>query len=104
MSNKLNDGTYTVIDGGMLNFKSGYQVGTHQGTYAEVKTEAELEVIVQELKDAGHEVYGLWGERGVIEVDPSTHVQDLQEALALGRANGQAAIWCWASMTSIPCK
>jgi len=79
----MNDGTYLNLDGQFIlsHAKSGYWVAVHKfDTLDDVVT---------------GDYVGVWTnpESGVMYLDRSVWVSDLDNAIALGKEQGQLAIW-----------
>lgn len=86
----MKNGTYLKIDGTFIlsHAKSGYWVALHPTT-------------LDELMD-GHYV-GVWTnpETGITDYDRSVWISDLNDAMELGKAHNQLAIWDIANETEV---
>ena len=87
----MNDGTYLNLDGQFIksHATSGYWVAVHQfDTLDDVST---------------GDYVGVWTnpESGVMYLDRSVWVADLDTAIALGKQQGQLAIWDIANETEV---
>jgi hypothetical protein len=87
----MNDGTYLNLDGEFIltHAKNGYWVAVHK---------------YDSLDDTMTGDYvGVWTnpESGVMYLDRSVWVSDLDNAIALGKSQGQLAIWDNANQTEV---
>lgn len=97
--------TVSRASGSVVGFDGGYQVALEG---AEVVlpafTPAALANYMQTTTAHPHApFFGFWMHDGRLYADVSVHVADRAEALAIGRHEGQIAVWDWGSFTSVEC-
>lgn len=84
--------------------ESGYAVGTIRGTYMAITPSSSslaygaFSSLIRLYKA---EYFGTWYHNGLIYIDPVAILDDRKEAEALGRLNGQKAIYDFASQREI---
>src|ERR1017187_8161332 len=107
MATPSKDGTYN-LNGVEVSFSSGYAVGLKKGglevdlTRGLREPSLEVEDAFVFVADRGNATYvGIWRKDGRAYVDPVEWIADRKEAEALGRANGQQAIWDFANGVEI---
>jgi hypothetical protein len=106
LSNLINsikqDGGITVVDGKKVSYNKGYQVATRDGE--EVRGE-DLGALVLMLDILEVDSFGMWFDGSSWCVDTSSvYIEDLDEAIAKGKEEGQDAIYEWGTGKSITLK
>ena len=89
-------GTFDPRTGKPREYKKGYSVGVHNGTFATVAEgdAAALEAAAQAVRTEYPKAnVGTWNNAGLIEVDPSLYFADKQAALAKAAEMNQKAIY-----------
>ena len=96
------NGTFAVELGVMLNdedvtgttekYRRGYWVAL---THNVVTDQLQFDLTVENLIENNYDLIGVWydDEKDVTNVDGTRHVEDLIQAVMLGRVNNQKAIW-----------
>lgn len=93
LSLKDNDGM-TLKRGRRASYNSGYQVATHG-----IETKSPR-IALEQIK-AWDGNAGVWVSKNIFYVDKSHHVQDLDEAIAIGKTYNQQSIYDWKNDTLI---
>ena len=97
--------TVSRSSGSVVGFDGGYQVALDG---AEVVlpafTPTALANYMQTTTAHPHApFFGFWMHDGRLYADVSVHVADRTEALAVGRHEGQIAVWDWTAFDSVKC-
>lgn len=97
-------GTFDVATGRELGQTSGYGVGNGPLGKIVPNDRAAVNAAYREVSASGTPQIGTWlnPEDGMVYVDPTQVVDDLQEALALASSRGEKAIYDFANQVDIP--
>lgn len=101
------NGTYTLEANTLkpVQYKTGYYVGLHEGTYLKISRPPTQEVVklyAELFKQQYGSYVGLWtDEDGITHLDPSAWLRYLDDALEVAKENNQLAIWDIKNMESI---
>ena len=91
---KEDDGA-TLLDWMPVQYKTGYQVATRGAEFKSARKAAEY------MHKEGGGDFGIWYSKGVYYIDESYHIDDIQTAMAIGRACNQQSILDWHDMSLI---
>ena len=101
------DGTYTIKANTLkpVQYKTGYYVGLHEGTYLKLSRQPHPETLktYARLFNKYMSAYvGLWtDEDGITHLDPSVWIPYLHTALKVADKHNQLAIWDIENMKAI---
>lgn len=112
----MKDGTYRTKDLDRkrfntyysgVNYASGYQVGTHEGTWLKIPASVVgtplilLRGLMRCVDETGAPYVGIWtDDEGKVHIDPSEYFEDRGDAMRAGKAMNQICVWNWETMTS----
>jgi len=98
--------TVARATGTLVTFDAGYQVALAGAeTVVGAVTVEALRDYISSVRDVMPQApfYGFWVDGGRLFSDLSVHVEDRAEALRMGAAESQIAVWDWAAFDAVPC-
>lgn len=78
-----------------VKFGGGFQVGKKNILTGRIE-ELENEDILKNIKLNAGEFLGLWLEKGILYIDISEHIEDLEHAKIIGQTRKEISIFDWA--------
>jgi hypothetical protein len=97
MNQILENGTYDARTFEKLNIKTGYAIGMIKGTAHKVTAETMKDItdlMIQTVERYNPPYIGLWtDDDGITHIDPVLVIDNLEEAMKVGRENEQVCIW-----------
>lgn len=91
-----NGGATLNARGKAVEYEGGYQVSFKDLYIIDLKNiDSILDAVNKALAEVGDSCVGIWVDAGLVYVDYSKKIDDLQEALQFGKSNNQLSVFNW---------